>query len=262
MDSRLLILFAYLIFVGCAGVPAEQVIDPAAAIASASNNPDGASVRVRFRVARLGDGKGIEAGRIFLDSDIDYRSPKSLNVVLVGAAAVAAGGNVETARDKYLSKIVEVVGTVKRVTIGTVSRGGIMGQYYYQTQLEVSAPSKIQVISSSDGNKIVKPSAPEFGVEDTPWGMLQVIDRLPATRQVAPQYPPIAKKEGVTGSTVNWVLVDESGTVKDVKTKVSSGDRRLDEAAIYCLKRWKYSPFGRSGPFVLIQNIAFSLSEP
>jgi periplasmic protein TonB len=60
-------------------------------------------------------------------------------------------------------------------------------------------------------------------------------------------YPEEAAAEGVEGTTVLTVLVTETGTVAEVKVERGSGDRRLDRAAMDCVRRWRYLPAVQNG---------------
>ncbi len=58
--------------------------------------------------------------------------------------------------------------------------------------------------------------------------------------QVAPVYPPIAKRAGVTGTVILSAIINEKGDVK--KVKVLRSVPLLDQAAIGAVKQWKFEP--------------------
>ena len=55
-----------------------------------------------------------------------------------------------------------------------------------------------------------------------------------------PSYPQIARANRLAGDVTLDALVDEAGSVKDVK--VLTGPLLLREAAKEALRRWKYEP--------------------
>jgi TonB family protein len=56
--------------------------------------------------------------------------------------------------------------------------------------------------------------------------------------KIAPQYPEIAKKMGLTGVVRLEIVVAPNGSVKD--TKVIGGHPILVNAAVDAVKKWKY----------------------
>jgi protein TonB len=60
-------------------------------------------------------------------------------------------------------------------------------------------------------------------------------------------YPTSAVEEGVEGIVKLEVLVTEPGSVAEVKVAKSSGDRRLDAAALEFVKGWRYKPAVQDG---------------
>jgi len=65
--------------------------------------------------------------------------------------------------------------------------------------------------------------------------------------QVRPTYPSDARDDGVEGTTVLSVSLDTSGKVTSAKVVTSSGDRRLDRAAVEAVEKWSYSPCLKDG---------------
>lgn len=66
-------------------------------------------------------------------------------------------------------------------------------------------------------------------------------------RRVNPVYPMAAQVEGVQGSAKLLVTVTKEGNVGGVKVARSSGDGRLDAAAVNAVKRWHYQPAVQDG---------------
>ena len=60
-------------------------------------------------------------------------------------------------------------------------------------------------------------------------------------------YPAGAAAENVTGTVRLRVLVGRRGEVEDVQVVRSSGDDRLDEAAVDAVWHWRYRPARRDG---------------
>ena len=61
-------------------------------------------------------------------------------------------------------------------------------------------------------------------------------------RAFAPQYPLIAKLEGLTGTSVIRVDLAETGDVAGTYVVVSSGSTILDRAAMHAAQSIKYAP--------------------
>jgi len=67
------------------------------------------------------------------------------------------------------------------------------------------------------------------------------------TSKVQPQYPQECQDEGVEGTVSLLVEVLDSGSVGKVKVARSSGDSRLDAAAVSAVRRWRYQPAVQGG---------------
>ena len=63
---------------------------------------------------------------------------------------------------------------------------------------------------------------------------------LAVTKRVDPVYPPASRRQDEEGTVRLRVLVDESGTPREVNVLKSSGHTRLDEAAVDAVKRWRF----------------------
>lgn len=66
-----------------------------------------------------------------------------------------------------------------------------------------------------------------------------------ATARVSPTYPPAAKTMRMTGTVKIEVLVNEDGSIAEVKN--TSGPSMLQRAAVDALKKWKFKPFTKDG---------------
>jgi len=66
-------------------------------------------------------------------------------------------------------------------------------------------------------------------------------------KRVNPTYPLSAKEEGVQGTVQLRLRVEKNGSVSNVRVSKSSGDRRLNDAAVAAVKKWKYEPAVQNG---------------
>ncbi len=63
------------------------------------------------------------------------------------------------------------------------------------------------------------------------------------TRKTEPRYPSDARRDGVEGTAVVRVKLDIAGKVTDAEITATSGDPRLDAAAVADVKsRWRFTP--------------------
>ena len=67
------------------------------------------------------------------------------------------------------------------------------------------------------------------------------------SRNPPPAYPPASRRSHEEGRVLLAVLVSIDGAVKEVSVEVSSGYRRLDEAAIEAVRQWVFLPAKRGG---------------
>ena len=80
-----------------------------------------------------------------------------------------------------------------------------------------------------------------------------------------PRYPVDALKEGKTGMTVLMVDIDAHGSVTGLKVERSSGDARLDAAALETAVKWRFNPAMKQGRPVASKvrvPIQFAMDEP
>jgi protein TonB len=69
-----------------------------------------------------------------------------------------------------------------------------------------------------------------------------------------PVYPVAARRAREQGTVKLLVLVGPDGRVSDVMVSGSSGSKRLDEAALSAVKRWRWSPTKRAGAAVAVRG--------
>jgi periplasmic protein TonB len=89
-----------------------------------------------------------------------------------------------------------------------------------------------------------------------------IVDPAMLVRQVAPVYPPLAVKTGVSGTVTLEAIIDEEGNVKVMK--VIDGHILLRDAAITAVNQWKYTPTVQNGEpiqVVAIFKVNFKFSN-
>jgi protein TonB len=80
----------------------------------------------------------------------------------------------------------------------------------------------------------------------------------------APVYPAMSRRLGEQGRVLLDVYILPNGLVGELRVKVSSGSKRLDDAALQAVKRWKYVPAKRGDeaiPYWYVQPLLFSLNN-
>jgi protein TonB len=85
-----------------------------------------------------------------------------------------------------------------------------------------------------------------------------------AVVRVAPIYPEALRREGIEGSAVLWVHVNEQGEVIRVEEKWSTHPL-LAQAAKHALLQWQFEVERRNGraiAFVVEQKVEFFLPDP
>lgn len=55
-------------------------------------------------------------------------------------------------------------------------------------------------------------------------------------------YPPAARQAGEEGTTTVDIGIGPNGQITSLTVQVSSGKSRLDQAALACLRAWRWSP--------------------
>jgi len=82
-------------------------------------------------------------------------------------------------------------------------------------------------------------------------------------RRITPVYPEKCKKEGIKGTVVLEIKIDEEGNVMDVQV-LKSVHPDLDKVAMEAIKKWKYKPVikdGKPAPVVFAVTINFWLRD-
>jgi TonB family protein len=86
-------------------------------------------------------------------------------------------------------------------------------------------------------------SAASYSQDTTPVDEPTILQHI--DHRVDPVYPPIAKAAQVTGTVALEVRIGITGTVESVK--IESGPPMLQQAAMDCVKQWKFKPFVKNG---------------
>lgn len=69
-----------------------------------------------------------------------------------------------------------------------------------------------------------------------------------------PRYPYESRRKREQGTVVLAVTLATDGTVEDIRVARSSGHRRLDEAALGAVRKWRWSPTMRDGQPVRVRG--------
>jgi TonB family protein len=97
---------------------------------------------------------------------------------------------------------------------------------------------------------IKKPSteAPAKGAAKQPSTQPESVPPEAVVRPLAP-YTAEARKAGIEGTVLMWVVVDETGNVTDARV-ISGLGYGLDEEALKTVKNWKFKPTTKNGKLV------------
>jgi protein TonB len=68
----------------------------------------------------------------------------------------------------------------------------------------------------------------------------------------APEYPDLARRAGIEGTTVVKALVDVDGSIAEVKILQTSGNQMLDQAALAAAKEAQFSPAKQRDRYVRV----------
>jgi protein TonB len=103
-------------------------------------------------------------------------------------------------------------------------------------------------------------------VGSTPRTMVMTQDAVDepaaARRRVAPAYPVMARRQGITGHVTLNLLIDEAGYIERTKVLDASPAGVFEEAALDAIRRWEFDPATYGGSAVsswVKQTIRFQL---
>lgn len=148
MKTYLLKILAALAVAGCAATAhppksAGGTISPRDAIVAAAEAAPG-GVEGVFEVAVNATDR--DHGRVFLNSERDYRDQRNLTIVISPSAANALGQLYGAPPEYYFKgRTVHVRGSAMRVRIDFIADGRPTGKYYYQTHVRVTDPTQIRL---------------------------------------------------------------------------------------------------------------------
>ena len=128
-----------------ASAPVVPIDPPHAVQLAAKAGPAGVRGEFVMRVAATGKSHG----RLFLNSELDYRDPRNLSIDIapwiLGRIEKRFGAPPESFFD---GKRIVVSGTVRRVPIRVLDDSGRSKQIYFQTHVDVLQASQIKVAST------------------------------------------------------------------------------------------------------------------
>ncbi|SEN35777.1 hypothetical protein SAMN05192583_2593 [Sphingomonas gellani] len=131
---------------GCAAerVLTDDMVPEQAVMRAAQAAPHGVPGSFRFRVQATGR----QDGRLFLNSEADYRDQRNLSVAVLPAAQVGLESRFGTPLDTVLKgRDIRVDGEAMRVRIDFTADGAPTGKYYYQTHVVVRHADQITPIN-------------------------------------------------------------------------------------------------------------------
>lgn len=125
---------------------ARGCLSPVEAIAYAAYLAPRAAVAAEFEMTVKAI--GTDNGRIFLNSETDYRDRNCLSIALTPSAALLNLGasDVNALRQKLVGRRIVVRGVAQRVRIEFLADGKPSGKYYYQVQVPVSNNRQIALM--------------------------------------------------------------------------------------------------------------------
>jgi hypothetical protein len=128
--------------------PARRVYSAREAVHEAAERP-AMGVPGVFAMAVTRTGR--EDGRVYLNSEADYRDQRNLTISIAPAAAEALARRFGAPPDVHFrGRLIAVRGTARRVRIDFLTNGNRpTGLYYYQTQIMVARPEQISPIEES-----------------------------------------------------------------------------------------------------------------
>ena len=114
----------------------------------------------------------------------------------------------------------------------------------------LAAPAEAPSPISAPPPPPAPPALAEVSAPPAPLTVTQPIFNADYLNNPAPLYPTLSRRYGEQGKVVLRVLVNARGTADEVQIFTSSGFRRLDEAALEAVRRWKFVPAKRGAEAV------------
>ena len=175
---------------------------------------------------------------------------------LVGFAIAKYQGEIDLAEFPEKSKAYPEIDRIIVMLDFLPARGSLNAK---DPVLFVSANQKSGVYCLAVGYQIIyknKSMAKKKIGENAAAGLLKLFEKKfpisPPNRgpelitKIAPKYPIIARRKKLQGKVVLSFLINVEGNVSHVEVKETSGYHVLDQAAIKCVKNWRYRPAVKS----------------
>ena len=107
------------------------------------NAPNGVKGTFTFQIKA----SGIQKGKVFLNTELDYRDRRAVTISLTPQIALELTNKYGLSPYTYfLDKTITVTGEAKRVKIDFISKGRRTNKYYFQTHINVSSVEQIKVL--------------------------------------------------------------------------------------------------------------------
>ena len=106
------------------------------------------------------------------------------------------------------------------------------------------------------------PPSPAPVVHQGPYRVGGKVQAPRLIRQVAPEYPPLARQARVQGDVILDSVIDTKGRVTQMR--VVSGSSLLVQSAIQALEQWRYQPTllnGQAVPVEMLVTLHFTLGQ-
>lgn len=117
-------------------------------------------------------------------------------------------------------------------------------------------PAKEEEQTPDQGNAPI--TAASAASEGAVWAEPQYVQNRP------PRYPAVALRNGIEGTSILVVEIDEKGKASKVSIETSSGDTSLDRSAVQAVKNWIFEP-ARAGVLAIRSKtripIRFKISD-
>lgn len=125
--------------------PAETLSPPQAVLLAAERAPDGVPGVFALQVRATGE----ERGKVFLNSEQDYRDQRNLTIVLSPAANASLAVRLDRdPREVLVGQQIRVTGIAHRVTVYFTDRGKRTDKYYFQTHVDVFDAAQVELVSA------------------------------------------------------------------------------------------------------------------
>ncbi len=106
--------------------------------------PEGVRGTFQIPIKASGSVRGI----IYLNSDLDYREPSNISIVLSPVIVESVSNTYGSSPDLYfIDKTIEITGKVERVKVHYFKNGKRTKKYYFQTHIKVDSIDNIRVLS-------------------------------------------------------------------------------------------------------------------